>query len=199
MSDSTEYIFKQLKNARETQGLSQRELSALSGVPQSYISKVESGDVDIRVSSLVQLALILELKLVLVARRNLPALNALQLSYPAETADRDARQAKKVLTRLKNDLSKLAAEHPKIRESAQLQRIVRELFHYQISADDIRLLKSAANAVNSYQSDSSKIEELRSALADLQNLRRSLAYIAALASDEPDSRPAYALDPDDIE
>lgn len=65
----TEYLAAELKAARKRKDLSQRELAARSGVPQSHISKIESGVVDIRLSSLVALARILEMELVLVPRK----------------------------------------------------------------------------------------------------------------------------------
>ena len=48
MSYITEYITETLKAAREAKGLSQRDLSSRAGVPQSHISKIESGVVDLR-------------------------------------------------------------------------------------------------------------------------------------------------------
>ena len=63
MTYATEHIAPMLRSARETQGLSQRALSAMAGVPQSHISKIENGTVDLRVSSLVELARVLDLEL----------------------------------------------------------------------------------------------------------------------------------------
>lgn len=77
MKYATEYIYEELREARLRKGLSQRELSILSGVPQSHISKVESGAVDLRVSSLVAIARVLDLELLLVAKNSLPAVEAL--------------------------------------------------------------------------------------------------------------------------
>ncbi len=77
MRYSIQYISKQLKETREDKGLSQRELSARSGVPQSHISKIESGNVDLRLSSLVALARVLELELALIPRKYLSAVNSI--------------------------------------------------------------------------------------------------------------------------
>lgn len=76
MSHVTEHFAVLLRAAREARGLSQRALGAAAGVPQSHISKIENGDVDLRLSSLVELARVLELELVLVPRRTLPAVRA---------------------------------------------------------------------------------------------------------------------------
>jgi transcriptional regulator with XRE-family HTH domain len=57
-----------LKAARVKKGLSQRALSQRTGVPQSHISKIEAGDVDLRVSSLVAIANAIDLELTLVPK-----------------------------------------------------------------------------------------------------------------------------------
>jgi transcriptional regulator with XRE-family HTH domain len=56
MGYATEDVIAALRTAREAKGLSQRALSARTGVPQSHISKIETGGTDIRLSSLVELA-----------------------------------------------------------------------------------------------------------------------------------------------
>jgi len=66
-----------LKQARVRKALNQRALSKLSGVPQGQISKIENGAVDLRASSLIELARALDLELMLVPRRALPAVDAL--------------------------------------------------------------------------------------------------------------------------
>ncbi len=93
MGYSTQYIHRQLKKARESRGLSQRELSARSGVPQSHISKIESGHVDLRLSSLVAIARVLELELVLIPRKQLSAVNSIVSSANSETGGEPPRPA----------------------------------------------------------------------------------------------------------
>ncbi len=80
MNYSTEHIVRALKSARETKGISQRELSAKSGVPQSHISKIEAGSVDLRLSSLVALARALDLELALVPRKSVSAVRSIMRS-----------------------------------------------------------------------------------------------------------------------
>ena len=77
MNYLTEHITKRLKMFRRTKGLSQRELSTKSGVPQGHISKIENGGVDLRLSSLVAIARVLDLELVLIPRKHLAAVNAI--------------------------------------------------------------------------------------------------------------------------
>jgi transcriptional regulator with XRE-family HTH domain len=70
-------IAKKLKAERKARGLSQRALSKLVGVPQSHISKIENGMVDLRLSSLIELARVLSLELTLVPRKALPAVQSI--------------------------------------------------------------------------------------------------------------------------
>lgn len=72
-----EHITDALKAARKRKGLSQRELSERSGVPQSHISRIENGAVDLRLSSLIELARTLDMELVMVPRKAVPAVQSI--------------------------------------------------------------------------------------------------------------------------
>src|SRR5687767_4532069 len=88
-----------LRDARENNGLSQRDLSAISGIPQSHISKIEKGAVDLRLSSLVELARALDLEAVLVPRAAVPAVQSIVRSAASPSGDKQARLALKDLRR----------------------------------------------------------------------------------------------------
>jgi transcriptional regulator with XRE-family HTH domain len=77
MATATDYLGAAIKKARQAAALSQRELSAKSGVPQAQISKFENGAVDLRVSSLVSIARALGLEMELVPQKALPAVHAI--------------------------------------------------------------------------------------------------------------------------
>lgn len=63
-------IVGKLIAARDRKGLSQRELSKLSGVPQKTISRIESG-VDIpKISTLIKLSNELDLELTVIDKNN---------------------------------------------------------------------------------------------------------------------------------
>lgn len=94
-----EDIARTLQAARAAKGLSQRALAAKAGVPQSHISKIEAGAVDLRLSSLIELARVLDLEPVLVPRRALPAV---QSTIRAAAAP-DARGAPRPAYRLDED------------------------------------------------------------------------------------------------
>lgn len=73
MADARQDIIDALKTARRAKGLTQRALSQRVGVPQSHISKIENGETDLRLSSLIELALALDLHLALIPRQLAPA------------------------------------------------------------------------------------------------------------------------------
>ena len=72
-----EYLTTALKKAREDKQLSQRALSRKVGMPQAQISKIENATVDLKTSSLIELARSLDLEVMLVPRKYMPAVKSL--------------------------------------------------------------------------------------------------------------------------
>ena len=66
-------IARILQETRTGQGLSQRELGQRSGLTQAQISRIENGEVDLRLSSLIALVDVLGLDLILTPRPPAPA------------------------------------------------------------------------------------------------------------------------------
>ena len=87
MSYVTNHLIVALKAARERKAISQRELSARTGIPQANISRLEQGHVDIRLSSLVSLARALDLEVELIPRKALPAVESIVRSAERREAD----------------------------------------------------------------------------------------------------------------
>lgn len=77
MKHSVEPLVDVLKAARHDQAQSQRALSEQTGIPQSRLSLIENGAVDLRVSTLLQIARSLELEVMLVPRRTVPLVHAI--------------------------------------------------------------------------------------------------------------------------
>ncbi len=197
MSYATEHIAESLKAARERKGLSQRALSAKAGVPQSHFSKIENGAVDLRLSSLVELARVLDLELTLVPRRKLPAVRAIIRSDDGGQRDaQSARKAANMLQRLGDQIAELPSETLSEIAVQELQRWVRELMHFKLSADDLVHLQEASATMQEALSDSRNLEAVDQAQSRLRLLRNALAHRAG-ASAPPLPRPAYRLDGDD--
>ncbi|MES9991949.1 MAG: helix-turn-helix transcriptional regulator [Candidatus Thiodiazotropha sp.] len=70
-------IIRQLRQARLDSKLKQSELGSKLGLPQSHISKIEKGGANPRLSTVVDMARLLDQELVLVPRAMLPAIRAL--------------------------------------------------------------------------------------------------------------------------
>lgn len=70
-------IIQSLKSARQEKGLTQAELGKKLGLPQSHISKIEQGLTNPQISTLSDMARILDLELTLVPRPLLPAVRSL--------------------------------------------------------------------------------------------------------------------------
>ena len=66
MSLSITKFAKNLKKLRQAKGLTQQQVASMAKIPQSHLSQIERGLVDIRLSSLVELVHILNAELIIV-------------------------------------------------------------------------------------------------------------------------------------
>lgn len=69
-------IVEQLKSVRHQQGMTQAELGEKLGLPQSHVSKIEQGANDPRLSTVVEMARVLDQELVLIPRQMVSAVRA---------------------------------------------------------------------------------------------------------------------------
>ena len=200
MTYATEQIARALRNAREARGLSQRALSAKAGIPQGHISKIENGAVDLRLSSLVELARVLELDLVLVPRKAVSAVQAI-VGRSAKTApaavETGRRAALNEFQRLQDVAARATQARPTVLELAQIQRQVRELRHFPIPGDRLGAIRDATAAVKAFHENTAGLEALQDALAQLRDLRNALAHALPTSHESGTVRPAYSLDDDD--
>lgn len=196
---ATEHIASALRAARESKGLSQRELSAKSGVPQGHISKIENGAVDLRTSSLVALARVLDLELLLVPRKAVSAVNSIVRSSTPNTPPdgRTARQIRKELARLQNAISQLPDELLSKSELEQFQRQARELYNFRLSLPDIEAIRDASKTVRAFIKNPENLNAIRQSFSQIQDLRNHIAQGRDNDSAVESIRPAYNLDEDD--
>ncbi len=197
MTYATEQITQTLKHARETQVLSQRALSAKVGVPQSHISKIERGAVDLRASSLTDLARALDLEVMLVPRKSVYAVQAIVRSTGGNVDKRAQHLVPKELTRLQDSVADLIQARPTMPELAQLQRSTRELVNFSIQESSLGEMQSAADAVKEFSYRMAGSDSLRKSLARINNIRNELAHAARELSETKTVWPAYSLDEDD--
>jgi transcriptional regulator with XRE-family HTH domain len=201
MSYSTEHISRILRETREKRGLSQRQLSAASGVPQSHLSKIEKGAVDLRLSSLIELARTLDLELTLVPRQAVPAVQSIVRSSepPSAASGKEAQLALKDLNRLQQTVaSNLSRLNLPPSELTQLQRQIRQLPHYSLSNFERETIRAANQTLKEYFKDTNNVNAVRQALSQVKELHNALAHGAAHHTPHPEpARPAYSLDEDE--
>jgi transcriptional regulator with XRE-family HTH domain len=191
-----DHILAALKAARTEKGLSQRELSKEAGVPQSHISKIEAGAVDLQLSSLIEIARALDLEVLTVPRKLVPAVRAIVRSNESDTLRHlgNIHESQKYLKRIRKNADHLKSI-PEIRKDLlNLQRLVGELKNFRIGPDELRRIKSASELVQKAVKDPKEKNLIQSAATELRHLRNSLAHNGV----EPAQaiRPAYTLDED---
>lgn len=70
-------LIESIVQARKAMNLTQAQLGKELGLPQSYISRLESGKLDIRLSGILEIARFLRLDLTLVPLNLVPAVRAI--------------------------------------------------------------------------------------------------------------------------
>lgn len=187
-----EHIGTQLLNARERLGLTQRAFAERAGTTQSRISKIENGDVDLRVSSLIDLARNLELEFMLVPRQYVPAVKAIISRQILSSEEVSLRAA---VTRLQQQASQLAESFPDNPYLGSLTRTTKELSNLRLRTADLTTIKKASDVLRLIEKTPALINTIRQTSEDLRNLRNARAHDLASKMDEP--RPVYRLDEDD--
>lgn len=90
MSAGLDDIASAIRAARKAKGFTQQELGQRVGLPQSHVSRIENGAVDLQLSSLAEIARALNLEVRLVPRKALPAIDGLLRDESAAAAPRPA-------------------------------------------------------------------------------------------------------------
>lgn len=191
MSYETEDILQTLRNARTGNSLSQRALSARIGVPQSHISKIESGATDLRLSSLVELARALNYELVLVPRKLLPAVEAI-VDNASSKPSIEAKYRSTVLNRAQSAIAKWGRTHPDVAELKHLHQILRELANFQLGKTDLDTVRAATDELLKLSSRATAPAAIIPVYRQLKSLRNRIAYALPEAP-----RPAYELGDED--
>ncbi|MCL2715270.1 MAG: helix-turn-helix domain-containing protein [Alphaproteobacteria bacterium] len=196
MSYKGEELAAALRRGREDKGLSQRGLSARSGLTQSHISQIERGTLEPGLGTLIDLSRAIDLELVLVPKRLLPVVSGLIQGSKAraawspeggQAALRQIRRGERRVGKLR-ELYGSSAHLDRIAESLQMLRRLplrnREIS--QVTATLARLGQPEAGRPDG--------ELLADIAATLQSVRHRVEDRQA-----DRQRPAYAPDDDDEE
>jgi len=181
-----------LRRARDAKAWSQRELSAKAGMTQAHISRIERGDVDLRLSTLLELARLLDLEPVLVPRNALTAVEALVREAQENSEFRTARAA---ATTLNGIVRQLRTDYPKDGLVDDLAVLAQELHGMTALVHRRRAMDDLAKIVDDLQAG---VRAGRSPTKLLRDLNRLRTLRNELAHDRPEAeRPAYSLDDED--
>jgi transcriptional regulator with XRE-family HTH domain len=190
MSYLGEDVISALHEARQAAGLSQRALSDKAGLSQSHISQIESGTLEPGLSKLIQIARALDLELVLVPRKMVPAIKNITASSRPERAS--PAFALKAIERAERVVKKQLALHG---SSAPLDRALEALRffrHAPIRISEIKAISDGTDQLKRNQASPDSAQILQSLAYEWTMMRNRLAHGV---SEEP--RPAYAIDEDD--
>lgn len=197
MPYAADYIVQALKAARNEKGLTQRDLSKLAGVPQSHISKIENGAVNIQLSSLAALARALDLEVMPVSRKLVPAIQSIirrGSSEPSAQTGRD-RQALKYLARIKKRLNQIKPNPKVAKYLLSLKQSAEELEHLKLGPNELAEIRDISNRLQKKPSSPGAIQEYIQLTAnELRVLRNKLTHTKG--EPIPAIKPAYVLEED---
>jgi transcriptional regulator with XRE-family HTH domain len=180
-----------LLRARTAKGWSQRELSAKANVPQAQISRIERGVVDLRLSTFLELARLLDLEVTLVPRNATSAVQA--IIREAETTY-DLRTVRGAITVLHQVGRLIRVENDDVPLMQRLKTLTQEIELYapniQSSASRTELAEIAAKLQSEAEHGPNRVR-LDQFVNRLAQFRNRLVPL-------PDAvRPAYTLDDED--
>jgi transcriptional regulator with XRE-family HTH domain len=119
-----ESLTEAIRQARLAKGWSQRDLSARAHLTQAQISRIENGEVDLQVSTLIELARSLDIDLQLVPRS---AVTAVEAAIRSAEERSDERSSKNLLVTLRRAAEEAKRAAPDREDIASIASSLRDL------------------------------------------------------------------------
>ncbi len=200
MRAGIEEIAASVREARIAKAITQKELGQRVGLPQSHISKIEKGTVDLKLSSLVEIARALDLEITLVPRKALPAVEGavrahgttVETSRAVSLLNEQAQIAERIKANFP-DLSQVEGFQNAIRSIPRLQFDTAQLKALDEALKPAKRLKAIIEAEGGAAGLAKRIEEATSALRHFRNIQVHQAPLIEAAR----QLPAYRLEEDD--
>ncbi|WP_081916718.1 helix-turn-helix domain-containing protein [Caulobacter sp. UNC358MFTsu5.1] len=194
MEARTRPLTDALRDTRGRKGWSQRDVTARMKLTQAQLSRIESGAADVRLSTFVELARLLDLEPVLVPRTALSGVNAIIRELEA---NQDARSVRGAANTLAQILRHYRQSYPKAPELDALEEKIRELqaieplFRTPVALTELLdITDELQNRVG--ETGSNWTGPVHKAVVRLTDLRNALVHQAPA-----NERPAYTLDDED--
>lgn len=191
-----ESLTEAIRQARLAKGWSQRDLSARAHLTQAQISRIENGEVDLQVSTLIELARSLDLDLQLVPRSAVTAVEAAIRSAEERSDERSSKNLLVTLRRAAEDAKGVAPDREDIASIASSLRDLEPLasaFRGTFMTAELERLRINLEGFLTYPPAErpSQSKLIRDAAVWLKNLRNTLMHAPHT------ERPAYSLDDED--
>ena len=200
MSAGIEEIAAGIRRARIAKALTQKELGQRVGLPQSHISKIEKGTVDLKLSSLVEIARALDLEITLVPRKALPAVEG---AVRAHGTTVETSRAVSLLNEQAHIAERIKATFPDLSQVEGFQNAIRSIPRLQFDTAQLKALDEALQPAKRLKTIietqggaaalAKRIEEATSALRHFRNIQVHHAPLIEAAR----QLPAYRLEEDD--
>lgn len=187
-----ENIGKQLQKERARYGLTQRAFAKMAGTTQARISKLENGELNARLSTLIEIARNLNLEFMLIPRQHVPAVNAIIKQQPYSSKEKSWRLA---LNQLQKVVERLNNRYPDNQHLENLRRTSLELSNFRPRSVHHAPITKTTEALKQIESTPALIGSVGAQAADLRQLRNTLAH--DVSDDISKPRPAYRLDGND--
>jgi transcriptional regulator with XRE-family HTH domain len=193
VSYKSEDLIREIRDRRTDAGLSQRALAARSGLTQAHISQIETGTLEPGLSSFIDMARALDLEIMLVPKKFLPAVQGiLRQTSTEQSTPQEGEAALREIARGERLVIKQKLLYG---SSADLDRIadaLRFLRHAPLRKPDLQIVTHTINKLRRYQASPQSKDILAAIATDLQQLRNRVVHNPSEAP-----RPAYAIDEED--
>lgn len=193
MGYKSEDLIRAIRDRRTDAGISQRALAARSGLTQAHISQIETGTLEPGLSSFIDMARALDLELMLVPKKLLPAVQGiLRQTSTEQSTPQDGEAALREIARGERLVIKQKLLYG---SSADLDRIadaLRLLRHAPLRKPDLQIVTDAINKLRRHQASPQSKDIVAAIATELQQLRNRLVHSPSEAP-----RPAYAIDDED--
>jgi transcriptional regulator with XRE-family HTH domain len=206
---ATQIVAQTLLAARERKGLSQRALAAKLGVRQSYVSRIETASIDPKASSLTEIARALDLELVLIPRRMLPAVQALQRQDEPNESPKFEESIRHHLSRIRHQVQMIEGLAGDPKALIFLDKVIGELLPLRFGALTgvqiqtlLEQIGSSLKQIRRSPHPSVDRQVSKEALLTIDRLAKELRAIrnrlAHPTAEQPSQQvPAYSLDTED--
>ncbi len=190
MAYKSEALITQAREVREASGISQRSLSDRAGLTQSHISHIESGKTEPGLSSFIDMTRALDLELILVPKKLLPAVQGLMKAQATPKMRIHAGQAnEKRFSRAERLITKIKQLYGSSSALDRIDEYLRFLRRINLSDQEMKLVRELITKLEHHQASPQAVRDIA------QNLQRLRNTVARGATTEP--KAAYTLDDGD--